>query len=111
MSLEFLLHFPKVTVFSRVYASGKEFSATGVRSRFGLIGDPVVVGGPGGFACDVDRSLGTLSSSNIHSTGDALVVRLPNSLVTIGLVRLNLGAGLVGVLTEILEIPGGVTIG
>ena len=42
---------------------------------------------------------------------DALVIGLPNSLVTIGLVRLNLGAGLVGVLTEILGIPGGITTG
>ena len=96
---------------SRVCASGTDFSATGFKSRFGLIGDRVVVGGPGGFACDVDRSLGALSSSNIHSTGDALVVGLPNSLVTIGLVCLNSGAGLVGVLTEILGIPGGVTTG
>ena len=40
---------------------------------------------------------------------DTLVIGLPNSLVTIGLVRLNSGAGLVGVLTEILGIPGGVT--
>ena len=40
---------------------------------------------------------------------DALVVGLPNSLVTIDLVRLNSGAGLVGVLTEILGIPGGIT--
>ena len=50
-----------------------------------------------------------LSFSRIHNTGDELVIGLPNSLVTIGLVRLNSGAGLVGVLTEILGIPGGVT--
>ena len=43
---------------------------------------------------------------------DALVVGLPNSLVTIGLVILNAGAGLVGVLTGILGgIPEGVTTG
>ena len=42
---------------------------------------------------------------------DTLVIVLPNSLVTIGLVRLNSGAGLVGALTEILGILGGVTTG
>ena len=97
---------------SRVCASGTDFSATGFKSRFGLIGDRVVVGGPGGFACDVHRSLGTLSSSEIYSTGDLLVVGLPNYLVTIGLVRLNSGAGLVGVLAGIMGgIQGGVTTG
>ena len=47
----------------------------------------------------------------IHNTEDALVIGLPNSLVTLGLVRLNSGTGLVDVLTEILGIPGGVTTG
>ena len=41
---------------------------------------------------------------------DTLVVGLPNSLVTIGLGRPNLGAGLVGVLTGILGgIPEAIT--
>ena len=44
-------------------------------------------------------------------TGHALIIGLPNSLVTIGLVRLNSGAGLIGVLTGILGIPRGVTTG
>ena len=52
-----------------------------------------------------------LRSSGIHNTEDTLVVGLSNSLVTIDLVRLNSGAGLLGVLTEILGIPGGVTTG
>ena len=39
-------------------------------------------------------------ATRTQDTGDILVVGLPNSLVTIGLVvRLNLGPGLVGVLT------------
>ena len=50
-------------------------------------------------------------SSGIHNVEDRLVASLPNSLVTVGLVRLNSGAGLVGLLTEILGIPGGVTTG
>ena len=51
-------------------------------------------------------------AARTQDTGDTLVVGLPNSLVTIGLVvRLNLGAGLVGVLTGILGIPGGMTTG
>ena len=51
-----------------------------------------------------------LGTGRTTHTGDALIRGLPNSLVTIGLVvRLNSGAGLVGVLTEILGIPGGVT--
>ena len=59
--------------------------------------------------CD-DRSLGALRSASLHNTGEALVVGLPNSLVTIGLVRLYLGAGPVYVLAGIKGgILGGVT--
>ena len=43
-----------------------------------------------------------------RDTGDTIVIGLPNSLVTICLVRLS-SAGLVGVLTGILGISGGVT--
>ena len=56
-------------------------------------------------------AISLVSKTGAARTHDAntLVIGLPNSLVTIGLVRLNSGAGLVGVLTEILGIPGGVT--
>ena len=61
-----------------------------------------VVEGVVGYARE-GRSLGALSFLRIHNTGDALVIGLPNFLVTIGLVRLNADAGLVGVLTGIAE--------
>ena len=47
-----------------------------------------------------------LDFSRIHNTADELVIGLPNSVVTIGLERINSGAGLVGILAEILAIPG-----
>ena len=62
----------------------------------------------GGLKADMDDRAITSFLWNIHNTGDELVIGLPNPFVTIGLVRLNSGAGLVGVLTEILGIPGGV---
>ena len=111
----------------RVCAIGTNLSAIGFRSRFGLVGDRIgaacghtvdVVGyawkGASAFA---DVVIGAprdcaLSFSQIHNTGDVLVIGLPNSLVTIGLVRLSTSAGLVGVLTGIAGgIPGVVTTG
>ena len=69
-----------------------------------------VFGGPGDD--ENEGSPGTLFLLNTYSTGDALVIGLPSSSVTIGLVRLNLGAGLVAVLTGIMGgILGGVTTG
>ena len=46
-----------------------------------------VLFGPGDFD-EEHRSTGALLLLNTHSTEDALVVGLPNSLVTISLVRL-----------------------
>ena len=53
------------------------------------------------------------SLSSIHSTEDALVVSLRNSLLTMGLVRFSLGNGLVVdvALSGTFGFPGGVTTG
>ena len=106
---------------------GRKFSAHASRSHLGLA---ALASSASAFAEVVveatrDRALASsaftvaveancaLRSSGIHNTEDTLVAGLPNSLVTIGLVvRLNSGAGLVGVLTGIARgIPGGVTTG
>ena len=110
VSLEFLLHLAWDPSSARVCAIGSNLSATGFRFCFGLGGDHSALPAPDAIAV-VGEAPGdcTLSVSRIHNTGYELVIGLPNSLVTIGLVRLNSGAGLVGVLTEILGIPGGVT--
>ena len=71
----------------RVCVIGTKLSATRFRSCFGLVGYrvagapylPAKVGFVVGSAHEVDRSLGALSLSIIHSTGDALVVGLSNS--------------------------------
>ena len=83
--------------------SGTTVCAFVVTTAVSQVGDP-----------SMDQSLflviaSDTSAARTRDTGNELVVGLPNSLVTIGLVRLNLGAGLVGVLTEILGILGGVT--
>ena len=135
MSLEFLLHLAKDLLVSRVCAIGWKLYAHGLSAVFppwrccpgafnrdpvaafgvGAIGVTLValsyVGDPSldmglAMVLAIDSDLGT---GRTRHTGDELVIGLPNSLVTIGLVRLNSGAGLVGVLTEILGIPGGVT--
>ena len=63
------------------------------------------------FDSDVDQTRALTFDTGAARTQDAdtLVIGLPNYLVTLGLVRLNSGAGLVGVLTEILGILGGIT--
>ena len=85
LSLELLLSLVKDQTFVRVCAICPNLSATGFRSCFGLVGDLAsaaclhVVEGVVGYA-GKGRSLGAVSSSGIHNTGDALAVGLPNSL-------------------------------
>lgn len=94
MSLEFLY-----LLFSCVAFGVGAIGVTLVALSY--VGDPSLDMGLA-MVLAIDFDLGT---GRTRHTGDELVIGLPNSLVTIGLVRLNSGAGLVGVLTEILGIP------